>query len=55
MRRSLVLLLLAPLGNVAVADENPIHDINFTGPLLTPSAAALPSGVINIEPYLIYT
>lgn len=35
------------------ADERPT--VNFTGPLITPNAKNLPSGVVVIEPYLIYS
>jgi len=43
------------LASAVSANDNSMANINFTGPLLTPNAAALPKGMLNIEPYLFYT
>lgn len=46
-------LLFASIGWCAQASAAD-SDINFTGPLLTPSPNTVPKGMWNIEPYLMY-
>lgn len=47
-------LVLSAIAGTAYANDHAMEDINFTGPLLTPNAVALPPGTINVEPYLVY-
>lgn len=48
-----------PTGAIALAIASvPVHatsTVNFTGPLVTPAVNTLPSGLFNIEPYLIHS
>ncbi|UPG92481.1 transporter [Luteibacter aegosomatissinici] len=46
------LLALVPATTFASTDQ---PALNFTGPLATPAVNTLPAGMLNIEPYLIYT
>ncbi|WP_199100766.1 hypothetical protein [Dyella sp. ASV21] len=53
MQRSLILLSLC--GTLVAAQVHAeASAANFTGPLITPNAAAPPAGAGNVEPYLIY-
>lgn len=51
MRRIATMLLLL-LACPAMAGT---QEANFTGPLITPNASALPVGMILVEPYVMYT
>jgi hypothetical protein len=51
--RTIPLLALVPAA--ALASEGSRAPVNFTGPLVTPAVNTLPVGVLNIEPYLVYT
>lgn len=42
-------------GMATASDATAASDVNYTGPLLTPNAAIMPKGLVNIEPYLIYS
>lgn len=47
-------LALSAIIGTAHANDHSMESVNFTGPLLTPNAVALPPGTINVEPYLVY-
>jgi hypothetical protein len=49
---AILLLTVAPATALA-SSEHPAP--NFTGPLVTPAVNTLPAGMLNVEPYLIYT
>lgn len=51
MRKITTALLFAAASTSTLAQS---MEANFTGPLVTPNAAALPPGIVVIEPYLIY-
>ena len=51
-RKSLAYIGLTLFG-VFQMDASEASDVNYTGPLLTPGAAILPRGMVNIEPYLV--
>lgn len=51
-RKSLAYVGLTLFG-VFQLDTAEASDVNYTGPLLTPNAAILPRGMVNIEPYLV--
>jgi len=52
MRKTAAFLLTLCVATSASAGA---PEANFTGPLVTPNASALPAGVAVVEPYLIYT
>ncbi len=51
LRKSVVTLFFCFAATAAAAEP----EYNFTGPLVTPNASALPGGMVLVEPYLIYT
>jgi hypothetical protein len=53
-RKILIASFFFCLASAVSANDNPMANINFTGPLLTPNAAALPKGMLSIEPYLFF-
>ena len=53
-RKSLVCIGLTLFG-VSRIDTAIASDVNYTGPLLTPNAGILPRGMVNVEPYLVYS
>jgi hypothetical protein len=51
-----VALALALVPATSMAATTDTHrEANFTGPLVTPAVNSMPTGMINIEPYLIHT
>jgi hypothetical protein len=53
-RKSLACIGLTLFG-ISQIDAAHASDVNYTGPLLTPNAGILPRGLVNIEPYLVYS
>ncbi|AIF48442.1 hypothetical protein [Dyella japonica] len=51
MRRALI----TAFGLIACAAQAGTQEANFTGPLITPNASALPAGMVLAEPYFIYS
>lgn len=47
--------VITALGLIACAAQAGTQEANFTGPLITPNASALPAGVVLVEPYFIYS
>ena len=53
-RKSLACIGLTLFGIFQI-DTVAASDVNYTGPLLTPNAGILPRGMVNVEPYLVYS
>jgi hypothetical protein len=53
--RFLIATLVATAIPASVLAQSAHGEANFTGPLITPAVNTLPTGMINVEPYLIHS